>query len=75
MSKIREIVHVVLLIGTVLDVFYSTWYYVTVAVKDILSFCLYSQKHTGLYTWTLYRSYFKGIGSNIELQAYSVMCC
>jgi hypothetical protein len=25
--------------------------------------------------WTLYRSYFKKIGANIELQVYSVMCC
>jgi hypothetical protein len=25
--------------------------------------------------WTLYRSYFKGITTNIELQVYSVTCC
>jgi hypothetical protein len=25
--------------------------------------------------WTLYRSYFKGISANIELQVYSVMYC
>jgi hypothetical protein len=25
--------------------------------------------------WTLYRSYFKGISANIELQIYSLTCC
>jgi hypothetical protein len=25
--------------------------------------------------WTLYRSYFKGISGNIELQVHSVTCC
>jgi hypothetical protein len=25
--------------------------------------------------WTLYRSYFKGIGANIELPVYSATCC